>query len=160
MFGSFRSAAQAYAQVDLETKVATSDPHGLIQLLYDGAIVAVGQAQACLASGDVAGKGRATSRAVRIIEEGLRASLDPSQGGELAGQLDGLYAYMAQRLLLASVRNDADIFAEVKKLLAELRDAWAGIRPETAAKPAPKLAPKAGPAAGLPAPLLRVPTAG
>ncbi len=133
MFGSFRSAAATYAQVDLETKVAASDPHGLVQLLFDGAIVALSQAEGCLAAGDVPGKGKAVSRAIRIIDEGLRASLDPTQGGELAQHLDGLYAYMGQRMLLASVKNEAAGFAEVRKLLVELRDAWAQIKPQVAA---------------------------
>jgi flagellar secretion chaperone FliS len=132
MFGGFRSAAASYAQVDLEARVAASDPHGLIQMLFDGAVVAVAQADACLAAGDVPGKGMAVSRAIRILEEGLKASLDPS-GGELARHLGDLYSYMAQQLLLASIKNEAAGFAEVRRLLIELRDAWSQAKPAAAA---------------------------
>lgn len=137
MFANYRSAAAAYAQVDLETKVAAADPHGLIQMLFDGAIQALGQAEANLAAGDIAGKGKAVSRAIRIVEEGLKASLDPTQGGELARHLAELYDYMSQRMLMASIKNDAGGFAEVRKLLVELREAWSAIRPQVSAvKPA------------------------
>jgi flagellar protein FliS len=136
MFAGFKGAAATYAQVDLEAKVASADPHGLIQMLFDGAIASVTQAEHAAAGGDIPGKGKATSRAIRIIDEGLRASLDKTQGGELALHLESLYNYMAQRLLLASVRNEPAGFAEVRKLLGELRGAWAQIKPAATGKPA------------------------
>lgn len=126
MFGP-RSAATAYAKVDLESRVNSASQHQLIQMLYDGAILSVAQAVTALERRDVAAKGAAVSRAISIIEDGLRASLDPDQGGALAHSLDGLYEYMSQRLLLASLRNDASGFQEVKQLMNELREAWASI---------------------------------
>lgn len=132
MFASSRGNAATYAQLEIEAKVRDADPHGLIQLLFDGAITSVSHAEHAVKAGDIPGKGKATSRAIRIIDEGLRASLDKSQGGELALHLESLYNYMAQRLLLASVRNDPAAFAEVRKLLTELRDAWAQIKPGNA----------------------------
>lgn len=126
MFGP-RSAATAYAKVDLESRVNSANQHQLIQMLYDGAILSVAQAVTALERRDVAAKGVAVSRAISIIEDGLRASLDPDQGGALAHSLDGLYEYMSQRLLLASLRNDAAGFQEVKQLMNELREAWASI---------------------------------
>lgn len=127
MFGS-RNAATAYARVDLEARVSSASQHELIQMLYDGAILALGQACSALAARDIAGKGQAISRAISIIEEGLRASLDHKQGGALAESLDDLYEYMSQRLLLASMRNDAKGFEEVRKLLTDLRGAWSSIK--------------------------------
>ena len=135
MFASYKTAAAQYAQLDLEAKVNSADPHGLIQMLFDGAIVAVNHAEAAIAAGDIAGKGKAVSRAIRIIEEGLYVSLDPSNGGDLARQLEELYKYMSHRLLLSSMRNDCAGFVEVQKLLAELRDAWAGIKGTVVKRP-------------------------
>lgn len=119
-------AAQAYAKVGVETGVAAANPHRLILMLYDGAIDALAKAQVHLAAGQVAEKGQAVTKAIAIIDEGLRGSLDPSRG-PIAAQLAELYDYMNRRLLLASVRNDAPGFREVAKLLQDLRGAWADI---------------------------------
>ncbi len=142
MFGP-RSAATTYAKVDLESRVNSANQHQLIQMLYDGAILSVAQAVSALERNDIAAKGAAISRAISIIEDGLRASLDPTQGGALAASLDGLYEYMSQRLLLASLRNDPALFSEVKQLLNELREAWASIA-NAATQPKPELAAVAG----------------
>ena len=83
------------------------------------------------------------TRAIAIVDEGLKGCLDPS-GGEIAAQLSQLYDYMCRRLLLASLRNDAAGLDEVARLLSELRGAWAKIDPAAPperAIPQPQLAP-------------------
>lgn len=120
-------AAQAYAQIGLETGVAASSPHRLILMLYDGALAAIHDAGMHLAQGRIAPKGEAVSKAISIIETGLKGSLDVERGGAIAAQLSDLYDYMSRRLLLSSMRNDAQGFAEVAGLLRELRGAWSGI---------------------------------
>lgn len=131
MFGP-RKAATTYATVDLEARVTSASQHELIQMLYDGAIFSVSQAHSAVTAQDIAVKSQSTSRAISIIEEGLRGSLDKTKGGPIAENLDGLYEYMSQRLLLASLRNDPNGMVEVKKLLTELRDAWISIRANAA----------------------------
>jgi flagellar protein FliS len=120
-------AAQAYAQIGVETGVAAASPHRLVLMLYDGALKAIAEAGAHLAMGNIAGKGEAVSRAISIVEQGLKASLDLERGGAVGAQLAELYDYMSRRLLLASMRNDTSGLAEVAGLLRELRDAWATI---------------------------------
>ena len=129
MFAAHRALA-AYAAVKTETDVACADPHQLVLMLYDAALVAVPRASERMRVRDLAPKGAAVSRAIQIIEEGLSASLDMQAGGELAGRLRELYRYMTRRLLMASVKNDPAGLEEVARLLADLKDAWAGIRPE------------------------------
>lgn len=102
----------------------SANPHQLICMLFEGAIEAIGRAQASLQTKDIEGKNQAVSKALRIIEEGLRASLDRRIGGEIAQNLDSLYDYMARRLLAASLRNDAAGIAEVGTLLSTIRTAW------------------------------------
>jgi flagellar secretion chaperone FliS len=128
------SAARAYADVGLETGVTAANPHRLIVMLYDGAIEAIGDARTHVANGAIAAKGAAISRAIGIIEQGLRASLDLSRGAAIARQLDELYEYMARRLLVASLRDDAAALAEVAALLADLRSAWQTIAGSKAAE--------------------------
>jgi flagellar protein FliS len=134
-------AAQAYAQIGLETGVAAASPHRLILMLYDGALKAIGEAMTHAATGNVAARGAALSRALAIIDEGLKASVDVNAGGTIARHLVELYDYMTRRLLLASIRSDAPMMGEVADLLRELREAWAGIeQPAGAAAPAPSYA--------------------
>lgn len=124
---SSKHVAQAYALIGLETGVAAADPHRLIVMLYDGALAALAEADGHLAARRVADQGAQISKAISIIDDGLRASVDPERGGELARQLLDLYDYMNRRLLLANVRNDRTVLAEVARLLADLRGAWVDI---------------------------------
>lgn len=125
-------AAKAYSQIGVETGVAAANPHSLILMLYDGAIQSTHDAMRHLDTGAIADKGRAVTRAVAIIDEGLRGCLD-TKAGEIASHLASLYDYMCRRLMLASLRNDRDGFAEVARLLTELRGAWATIADAPAA---------------------------
>jgi|SRR5450631_1922908 len=122
-----RNAAQAYIRVGLETGVIAASPHGLVLMLFDGALCAVSDADVHLLHGRVADKGEAISRAISIINQGLRASLDQTQGGKIAGYLLELYDYMSRRLLFASLKNDRTALREVTQLLGELRSSWAAI---------------------------------
>jgi len=127
MFSSARKAVNAYAQVGVETGVASADPHKLILMLYDGTLAAICAARLAMKRGEVAAKGAAVSKAIAIIDGGLKASLDVKAGGALAERLAGLYDYMLTRLLAANLRNDIGILDEVARLLDELRGAWAQI---------------------------------
>lgn len=127
MFGQRMNAASAYASVGLETKVSTSNPHQLIVMLFDGALLAITSAGFSLDAGDVAGKGKSISQAINIIANGLKASLDMEAGGELSTRLAALYDYMGQRLLQANLQNSKPALTEVASLLTELREAWVSI---------------------------------
>jgi flagellar protein FliS len=128
--------AKAYQRVGVDPGVDGSDPHTLVLLLFDGALEAIKHAQGHLAAGRVLEKGQALAKAARIVEEGLKASLDRQAGGALAQQLAALYDYATLRLLQANLRNDAKALAEVTKLLGDLRDTWAKIGKSAPAAPA------------------------
>lgn len=139
MFGTMKSGASAYAKVGVETGVLAASPHKLIVMLFDGAVTAVGSALVHMRAGNIAEKGKAISKAIQIIENGLRASLDRKAGGQIGENLDALYEYMQHRLLMANLNNEPAILEEVNRLLNELRDAWNAIG-------APANAPSAAPA--------------
>lgn len=124
MYTNTRSAANAYANVGLETGIVAASPHQLIIMLYEGAELAVRMAIKHINEGDITRKSAAISRASSIILEGLRSALDPKQGGDIALQLDSLYAYMNQRLMLAHINNQVAPLEEVLGLLRELHGAW------------------------------------
>lgn len=117
----------AYAKVGIETGVAAADPHQLIVMLFDGALLAVNKAVIALEADDLAAKGKAISHAIAIIGEGLKASLDMNAGGELAQRLAALYDYMIDRLVYANAQKNPAALTEVGGLLRELKDAWEGI---------------------------------
>ena len=72
----------------------------------------------------------AISRAIEIVANGLRASLDPKAGGEIAQQLDALYDYVVHRLLWANLKNDSAALDECLHLLGEIHSAWKQISHE------------------------------
>jgi flagellin-specific chaperone FliS len=77
-------------------------------------------------------KGEAISKAIDIIGNGLKVSLDLEQGGELAERLDALYDYLVLRLLRANLDNDLRALEEVAALLEEVHGAWREIAPKAA----------------------------
>ena len=130
MFGTMRNPAQSYAKVGLEVAVETASPHKLILMLFDGAVAAINIAKFEMEAGEIAKKGTSISKAIDIITNGLRASLDMNEGGELAERLAALYEYMAQRLLFANLKNSTAALDEVLELLNSLRSAWEQISPD------------------------------
>lgn len=159
MFGSSKMGATAYARVGIETGVTAASPHQLIVMLFEGALLAVSTALQRMHAGDIAQRGQAISKAIAIIDNGLRASLDKDAGGEIAKSLDALYEYMSHRLVLANLKNQPEMLEEVYRLLSELKTAWDGIAApadgpaQISSKPAPtrsgyeSLAPRPSPAA-------------
>ena len=127
MFGSRQNGVNAYAKVGMETGVAAASPHKLIVMLFDGALMSLNIALMNMRTGNIGEKGKAISRAITIIDSGLRASLDKKVGGEIAEGLDSLYEYMSERLLQANLKNQPELVEEVQRLLTELRDAWNAI---------------------------------
>ena len=120
--------ARAYARIGIESAVMSASPQQLLTMLFDGAKAAISMARHHMASGDVVAKGNAISKAVSIIDSGLKASLDAEAGGsagaELAANLSALYDYINQRLLYANLRNDPALLEEADRLLENIASAW------------------------------------
>jgi len=102
-------------------------------MLFDGFNEAVAQARHALRQGDIEAKCKAIGRAVRIVDEGLKAALDVEAGGPLASDLSVLYGYVAVRLTHANLHNDGQALDECAALLEPVRAAWIAIDPEAAA---------------------------
>lgn len=128
---SMRSA-NTYKSVGLETSITGANPHQLVGLLFDGLLQALATGKGAILSGDIPVKGRAISRAVRILEEGLKAGLDANKGGELASNLRRLYDYCIIRTSEANLRNDAARLDEVIGLIKPVADSWNQIRGDVA----------------------------
>lgn len=126
-FGMRKPYATAYREVGASTAIDGATPHKLVSLLYAGLAAEIARARGALSRGDVSTKCAAVSKAVRIVEEGLRAPLNMQAGGELATNLANLYEYMVQRLTIANLHSDDAALAECANLTETLRQGWDGI---------------------------------
>lgn len=125
----YARGAGAYARVGVESGVMSASPHQLISMLFDGAGTAIRAAALHMREGQVAEKGKAISKALDIVNNGLLAALDREKGGELADRMASLYDYIARLLLYANLRNDPASLDEAGRLLADLGEAWNQIKP-------------------------------
>ncbi len=114
------------AATEMEQRIDSLTPHEVINLLMDGALERIEQAQQTLANGDVETAGLLMSKLVGIIN-GLRGSLDFDQGGEVAFNLDRLYGYMIHRLTAAEEHTGEAVLTETGQLLGEVKEGWSGI---------------------------------
>jgi len=159
---NMNAASKAYAIVDVESGALAADPHRLISMLYQGALLAIANAKNGMMRvaharkarngtlhKEVAAKCASISKAIAIIDDGLNASLDKKVGGELAQNLSSLYDYMCNRLLVANQKNDMAALDEVARLLGDLKGAWEDMR--TANTRTPVAPPKAPPVYAAPA---------
>ncbi|EWG67251.1 Flagellar protein FliS [Enterobacter sp. DC4] len=121
--------SSAYAQVSLQSQVSGATSHQLITLLFEGAHNALRRASIYFDNGNVALRGKMISKAINIIDNGLRASLDHERGLDIAADLERLYVYMSRTLLQANLRGDPDLLAHVDELLVRLADTWKEIEP-------------------------------
>ncbi len=142
MFTSVNSrAAAAYRRIAAETSVMAADPHQLVSLLFDALLRHIASARGSLERGDIAGKGQAIGKAVRILEEGLKAGLNMAEGGQIASNLHGLYSYSVVRLTHANLHNDTTALDEVRQLIDPIAQSWKLIKDQpTSAASQPTIA--------------------
>lgn len=106
--------------------VATASPAALVSMLYQRVLVAI---ERVTALGDLQAPGstevanRELQRAQDIVTE-LRVTLDHHHGGEIAQNLDALYAFCLEQLLEANMRKDPAPLDVVRDVIGQLHDAW------------------------------------
>lgn len=142
---TYHPGASAYAKVGTESAAMSASPHQLITMLFDGAKTAIAMARHHMANQDISAKGQAISKAINIVDNGLKASLDADAAGvagaQLVADLSAFYAYVTQRLLYANLRNDPALLDEADRLLDSVSSAWREIDPQRPRAPQPPAAP-------------------
>lgn len=118
------TGTKAYAKIGVESAVMSASQQQLVVMLFDGALSALIRARLFMQDGNIEGKGTSISKAINIIEAGLKEGLAENSGDELADNLLDLYNYMTRRLLQANLHNDVEAVAEVEGLLRNIADAW------------------------------------
>ncbi|WNK50220.1 flagellar export chaperone FliS [Pantoea agglomerans] len=118
------TGTKAYAKIGVESAVMSASQQQLVVMLFDGALSALIRARLFMQDGNIEGKGNSISKAINIIEAGLKEGLTENRGDELADNLLDLYNYMTRRLLHANLNNDVTTVEEVEGLLRNIADAW------------------------------------
>ncbi len=104
-------------------RTMTSDPATLVAMLYDKADSCLKAAVQAIHSNEIERCWKNNNRAQEIISH-LFKTLDLEKGGEVASNLEALYAYMLLRLPDVDANNDARVAEEVIELLEPLRASW------------------------------------
>jgi flagellar secretion chaperone FliS len=138
-------ATRAYANVGVNTAIESASPHKLVLMLYDALLKQLRIAKLHVERAEIAPKAAAISKAIALIDQGLRLGLDLEKGGSIAANLLALYDYSAARLLHANLHNDITAIEEVIRLIEPIRSAWAAINPDATPPAAP---PPTAPAQG------------
>ncbi|CFQ36224.1 MULTISPECIES: flagellar export chaperone FliS [Yersinia] len=125
---------KAYARVGLESQLAGASPHQLISMLLDGALNAVLRAKIYFENGNIAKRGEMISKAINIIDNGLRASLNHEKGQNIAQDLERLYDYMSRTLLQANLHNSPSELTSISEILTNLANTWKEIEPKESQK--------------------------
>ncbi|MBS1959793.1 MAG: flagellar export chaperone FliS [Bdellovibrionales bacterium] len=115
------SKLNAYRQ----TAVTTASKEQVMIMLYEGAIKHLKIASESCRKNDLSAKGTAVGKAHDIINE-LSNSLDFSVGGDVAKNLERLYAFMIDQITQGNISNDVAKFDQARKLLETLLDGWKG----------------------------------
>ena len=111
--------AQAYRQLSVQA----ASPLGLIVMLYDGAITALLRAIDAIEAHDIERKCHHLNRALAITIQ-LEGTLNFEQGGEIARNLQGFYAYSRAKILQANAANSVESLRPLIEYYTALRDAW------------------------------------
>lgn len=125
-------AANAYRNMGAVTRVEGASPGQLLVLLFENLHVQLSRARMALAENNIAEKGLALGKAVRILDEGLKAALTPNSNDAFTQSLGDLYGYCAKRLTQANFYNDPQPIEEVIRLMDPVADAWKEIAKQQA----------------------------
>ncbi len=117
-------SVRSYTDIGLETQVMGASPERLITLLYNGARAAIAQARIHMEAGRIPERGMAISKAIKIVDEGLKTALDMEAGGDIAANLGRLYDFIIRTLLMANLKADAAQLDIADRLLGDLSGAW------------------------------------
>lgn len=118
------SSARQYAKVGLESQVLGARPEQLISLLFQGARTAIKKAQFHLQRQETSQRGAMVSKAVNIVDSGLKAAVDKDVGGEVSEHLIASYELIVYHLLQGNLKEDSKHLETAEIMLKNLHEAW------------------------------------
>lgn len=114
-----KAGADAYRQND----VLTANKETILLMLYAGAVRFLKQAIDAMEKNKFADKAKYLIKTQEIVGE-LRAGLNFEVGGEIALNLERLYDYIIERLVMGNVENNPKALHEALGVLQMLNDTW------------------------------------
>ena len=126
-FAAIESAAQRYSQV----RMTTASPGELLLALYDGVFRFLNSAKICFERKELPRGRELLSKAYAILSE-LYIALDHTLAPELCANLEALYGFSMDRVMLASRKSLTAPIDEVIRVLTPLREAWQIAVPQAA----------------------------
>ncbi len=108
------------------SNIETAGKLDLIIMCYDHAILFLKQAKNDIENKDYYKKGQRIKKVLGIINE-LQSCLDMEKGGLIARNLDSIYSYMTNRIVVADIHKNTSGFTECIGILEELKGAWVEI---------------------------------
>lgn len=121
-------AFSAYKETNAATAIMDATPHQLTGLLLKAATDKLSIAMGAMDRGDIVLRTESIRRATAIIIE-LKSTLNLSEGGEIAAQLDRLYEFSLASLIEANGHCDVSKLQAVRDILSEINEAWVEIAP-------------------------------
>ena len=106
-----------------KTAVTTASRETILLMLYAGAIRFLKGAIEAAERKDIAERSRLIAKVQAIVTE-LRSVLDFKIGGDIAIELDRLYAFVTTRLVSATIQQNTDHLREALKVLETLQIGW------------------------------------
>ena len=119
-------ANQHYRNMELQSRVASASPHGLISLLYEELLRSLDLLTATATRGSSISGNPHHGKAVSILIA-LESSIDFANGGDLAGVLQRIYRSAVRTLNDAARANDISRISELRAAISEIAYAWAAL---------------------------------
>jgi flagellar protein FliS len=123
------NAMNEYKAISIKSGIESATAHGLIEMLFSGALKNIAAARLAMSNGKISEKCESVGKALAIVEY-LRVSLDPGIEPSFSERLSELYHYMEAQLYTANKENDDGCLLTVQSLLQELSEGWSGIPKE------------------------------
>ncbi len=110
---------QSYRRMD----VLTADPKKLVIMCYEAMIRNLKRVKENFRTNDFESKAEAIQNTLDIITE-LRSALNFERGGIIAKNLDALYSFWSQHILMADRTRDLNALDDVATMMEEIKSAF------------------------------------
>lgn len=110
----------------LESEILSAGPVRRVQLLYMGALEAIGKARVALAAKDIPTRAAQVNKAFDILTE-LALSLDHTRGAPVTRELIELYDYAQRCLIEGNASQTVQPFANAERVLKTVLEGWKSI---------------------------------
>jgi flagellar protein FliS len=104
--------------------VSTMTPIEVIVKIYDECVAQLHRATAFIGEKNFAEAHNSLSKSAELVDA-LRSVLDKEAGGEIATNLDALYAFFYKQITLADTKKDVALIEEILPQICELQSVFA-----------------------------------